>query len=252
MSTTSIQVRAARFSRPTGPCRLIIAALLQITQGKIGAEWGPNGRNYTDFTQLSLPHCRAICPDLRRGRIYLAFDWPIDAVKFECAAAPPERRMNNTVRNSAMTNSLSPANLLARRRGVRPRPDRSSPPDFSRPQPRVPVPSARSSALGSVVPDAPGTRELKAGTQGWPHDRGDSLPPGDPGGGGDAGWWHCCCLRRSTLPPRLPTATGPVTPGAWMPRRGRIPSSRSERSPGRRPACRRPAGRSRCRGGTWA
>ena len=44
----------------------------------------------------------------------LAFDWPIDAVKFECAPAPPERRMNNTVSSSAMTNGLSPANLVAR------------------------------------------------------------------------------------------------------------------------------------------
>ena len=71
---------------------MIVAALRQITQGKIdlklgGGGGGLNGRNSTDFTQPSLSHCPATCPNLRRGRIQLAFEGPIDGVETTPATA---------------------------------------------------------------------------------------------------------------------------------------------------------------------
>ena len=50
--------------------------------------WGHNGRNSTDFTQLSLSHCPAVCPNLRWGGIRLALDRPIDRVETAVKAAP--------------------------------------------------------------------------------------------------------------------------------------------------------------------
>ena len=37
--------------------------------------------------RLSMSHCPAVCPDLRRGGIFLAFDTPPDGVETACAPA---------------------------------------------------------------------------------------------------------------------------------------------------------------------